>query len=151
MSLKDKIEEDFKNAFKNKEQEKLDVLRMLKSSIQNWEIDNKKEPDDKDVVSLINKEVKKRKESIVTYKSGGRPELAEKEKSELAILKVYLPEEMPEEEITKIVKEAISEVDAKGMDDIGKVMAKVMSELSGKADGQIVNNIVRSELSKNDS
>src|SRR3989337_2713817 len=101
----------------------------------------------KDLVGIIQKEAKKRQESIAAFKSGGRHDLAEKEEKELAILKTYLPEPISDEELLKIVDSQIAEVGAKDMKDLGKVMSAVLSKVKGRAEGSAVATIVKSRLS----
>ncbi len=147
--LKDKIQEDMKAAMLAKEEDKLSTIRMLKSALQYYEI-NKGGADysatDEDVLDVIGKEIKKRRESIELYEKGGRPELAEKEKKELVVLSSYLPEQMSEEEVKKLVEEAVSSTGATGMQDMGKVMGALMPKVKGKADAGLVSNLVKSKL-----
>jgi len=147
MALKEQIEKDYIQAMKNKDESSVSTLRMLKSAIHNGEIQKKKEMDDAELASLIQGQIKLRKDSIELYKKGNRPELAQKEEKEVDILKQYLPEQMPEEEVRAIIKKAIADTGASGMQDMGKVMGKIMPELKGRADGSLVSNIVKEELS----
>ena len=160
--LKDKIKADFKEAFKAKEQIKLSVLKMVNSEIGNAEINKRakliKEGantenveslstlNDEEVLQVILREVKKRKDSISAFESAGRLELAEKEKAELAMLMVYMPEQLSEEVIRDLVKKAVEQSGAKGEKEIGKVMAILSSQVKGKADGALVNKIARELL-----
>lgn len=148
MNLKEQIIEDLKTAMKEKNQEALSTLRMLQSAIKNEEIDTKKDLDDSEIGKIVKKETKKRKDAIEQYEKGGRQELADKEKSEIEILKKYMPEELSEESIKKIVEETILSMKAEGPQDMGKVMGVVMPKLDGKADGQIVSKIVKESLNK---
>ncbi len=147
--LKDKIQEDMKAAMIAKDEEKLSTIRMLKSALQYYEI-NKGGADysatDEDVLDVVGKEIKKRRESIDLYEKGGRPELAEKEKRELEVLQGYLPEQMSEEEVSKLVEEAVSSTGASGMQDMGKVMGVLMPKVKGKADAGLVSNLVKAKL-----
>lgn len=146
--LKDKLQEDMKAAMIAKDEEKLSTLRMLKSALQYAEIAKGAgyQATDEDVVDVIGKEVKKRRESIDLYQKGGRPELAEKEEKELTILMTYLPEQMGEEEVKKLVDEAVSSTGATSMQDMGKVMGALMPKVKGKADAGMVSNLVRQKL-----
>lgn len=144
--LKQQIDTDTLNAMKAKDEEILSVLRMLKSAIKNKEIEAKKELEDADIVSVIQSQIKTRRDSIEMYKSGGRQELAQKEEKEIEILQKYLPEQMTEEQIREIVKKAITETRASQIQDIGKVMGKIMPELKGKADGSMISKVVKEEL-----
>lgn len=149
--LKQKIQDDLKQAMLAREELKTSVLRMVKSAIQYYEIQKGGagyEATDEDVMAVLNRELKNRKDSIDLYKKGGRKELAEKEENEVSILKVYLPEQMSDIEIKSIVKETVAEAGAKGFQDMGKVMSLLMPKLKGRADGNLVSNFVREELSK---
>ena len=133
-----------------KDELKLSTIRMLKSAIQYHEIQKGGagyEATDEDVIKVIGREVKKRNEAIELYKQGGRNELADKEEKELAILKAYLPEQMSEDEIQKLVEEAISQTGASSMQDMGKVMGALMLKVKGRADASLVSTIVREALS----
>ncbi|MFC1617815.1 GatB/YqeY domain-containing protein [Patescibacteria group bacterium] len=147
MSLAQKLDEDFLTARKNKDEEAVKVLTMVKAAMRNKEIEQKKELSDDDVQSILNKEIKQRKDAIGQYTKGGREELAKAEESEVKFLEKYLPEQMAEEEVTKIVTSAIEETGAKSMADIGKVMGKVMPQVKGQADGAVIQKIVRLKLS----
>lgn len=132
-----------------KDELKTSVLRLLLSAINYYEIQKGGagyEASDEDVLSVIQKEVKQRKESIEQFKAGGRQDLVDKESSELKILETYLPEQMSEEEIREIVKETISEIGTTTVADMGKVMAALMPKVKGKAEGGLVSKIVKEEL-----
>lgn len=146
--LINQIDNDLTEAMKSKDEAKISTLRMLKSAIHNWQIANKKEPQDTDILQVAQKEIKSRKDSVEMYRKGGRGELAQKEEGEIAILEKYLPEQMSEEDIRKIVKEQIAKVNAKSIQDMGKVMGPIMAMLEGKVDGSTVSKIVKEELSK---
>lgn len=148
MTLKEQIEKDFIEAYKAKDELKASTLRMIKSAIKNKEIVSGNELDESAVVDVVAKEIKQRRDSADEYKKGGRPELAEKEEKEINILKVYLPEQLSEEEITKIVESAIKKTGASSISDIGKVMSVVMPEVKGKSDGALVSKIVKDKLNK---
>src|ERR1035437_609413 len=125
------------------------VLRMLLSAINYYEIQKKRagyEATGEDILGVIQNQAKQRRDSIEQFKTAGRQELVDKETKELEILSVYLPEQMSEEEITKLVKEAISQTGATSMTDIGKVMGALMPKVKGKADGNLVSGIVKKEL-----
>lgn len=148
--LKQKIQEDLKQAMLNKDETKLSTIRMLKSALQYFEISKGGagyEATDDDVIEVLGREVKKRRESIELYEKGGRADLADKEKKELEILQNYLPEQMGEEEIRTLIKETIASTGASGMQDMGKVMGVLMPKVKGKADGSLVSSIVRNKLS----
>lgn len=165
--LREKIQEQAKEALKNKEQLKLSVLRMLLAAIFNREKEKRaklsktekdetklvklSELDDQEVLEAISSEVKKRKDSIEQFEKAGRQELADKEKKEMEILAVYLPEQLSEEDIRNLVQEKISQTDASGPKEAGKVMAALMPQVKGKADGNLVSKIVQEELRKQES
>ena len=135
MSLIDRINEDFVAAMKSKDESKVSVLRMLKSALQNTKIQLQKELTDDDAIKAIQREIKQRKDSIATYETGGRAELKKKKKAEIEVLSVYMPEQLSDEELTKIVKAAIEETGATGPSDMSKIMGNVMPQVAGRADG----------------
>ena len=146
MSLKDRVLQDMKEAMKARDQLRLSTLRLLVSEIKNKEIDAKGELKDEDILALIQKAVKQRQDSIAQYEKGGRQDLAEKEKAELEILKAYLPEELSKEAILKIIDQAIAATGASSPKEMGKVMREVMPKVKGRADGKLVNELVRKRL-----
>jgi len=147
MSLKEKIQKDIKEALHNREELKISVLRMVSSILHNKEIDKKEELSEEEINKIIFSEIKKRKESIAQFEKADRKDLVDKEKKELEILKKYAPEQMSEEETRKIVEEVVSELGAENMKDMGNVMKETMKKVQGKADGSLVNKIVRELLS----
>jgi uncharacterized protein YqeY len=149
MNLKEKIISDLKDAMKAGDTTKRDTLRFLDSAIKNTEIEKKKKEtglNDEEILEVISRSVKQRNDSIKQYTDGGRPELADKEKAELEILKAYLPEQLSEDEIRAVVKEIISAAGTVSASDMGKIMGQAMGKLKGKADGNIVKKIVGEEL-----
>jgi len=124
-----------------------DTLRLFMAEVQRFEIDNKEEVDDAKAVQIINKMIKQRNDSISQFRSGGRDDLADKEQSEVDVLSKYKPEQLSEEDVVVKVKEAIAEVNASSMADMGKVMGILKSTLAGTADMGMVSNIVKNELS----
>ena len=124
-----------------------DTIRMFLSEVQRFEIDNKEEVDDSKALQIINKMIKQRNDSIFQFKEGGREDLADKEQKEVDILSEYKPEQLSEEEISTKVKEVVQEVDAKSMQDIGKVMGRLKSSLAGSADMGLVSKVVKDQLS----
>ena len=147
--LKQQIQEDLKNAMFAKDENKLSTIRMLKSAIQYYEIQKGGagyEATDEDVIDVIGKEVKKRKESIELYEKGGRTESAENEREEAKILEGYLPQQLSENEIAQFVDAAISQTGATSIQDMGKVMGALMPKTKGKADSTLVSNLVRQKL-----
>lgn len=143
--LLDQLQSDLKSSMLAKQEVKTSTLRMLISEIKNFQI-QKGELNDQDIVSVVQKEAKKRKEAIQSFRSGGREEMAQKEKQELKILESYLPQQLPDEELTKIVDTVINEVGAKSMTDMGKVISQVMARVGQSADGGRVSQIVRQKL-----
>lgn len=148
MSLLRKLDDDLKSAMKASDGLKVSVLRMAKSSVKYRKIETGKKPSDDDIISVLSVMAKQRKESIEQFSKGGRPELAEKEAVELAIIQGYLPEQLSSEELDKIIIAAIKESAAEGLKDIGKVMRIVMSMTKGAADGKLINQRVRETLEK---
>lgn len=152
MSLKQQILDDLKTAMKAKEADKLTVLRSLKAKLLEKEISERKGGEaslsDEQVVEVLMKAAKQRKESIDQFEEGGRDDLVEKEKFELEIIEKYLPEMMDEDEIREEVKAQIDKMGATGMSDMGKVMGALMGRLKGKAEGAAISRIVKEELSK---
>ncbi len=152
MSLKQQILDDLKAAMKAKEADKLNVLRSLKAKLLEKEISERKGGEaslsDEQVVEVLMKAAKQRKESIDQFEEGGRDDLAEKEKFELEIIEKYLPEMMDEDEIREEVKAQIEKMGATDMSDMGKVMGALMGRLKGKAEGTTISRIVKEELSK---
>lgn len=149
MNLKDKIQEDLKHAMIDKAEEKLSTIRMLKSAIQYLEIQKGGagyEATDEDVIDVVGREIKKHKESIALYEKGGRQELADKEKREMEVLQTYMPEQLSENDINKLVDEAISQTNASSIQDMGKVMGVLSPKIKGKADGGDISLIVRNKL-----
>lgn len=143
MEMAKKIENDFKKALKERDTITVSTLRMLKAAMHNMEIEKKvRGLEDAQVIKIIMKQVQQHHDSIEQFNKGGRVDLVEKETKESEILKKYLPPQLSAQEITDVVKKIIAEVGAKGESDFGKVMKQVMSELKGKADGKVVNQIV---------
>ena len=124
-----------------------DTLRMLLAEINRYQIDEKTEATDEVVLTIINKMVKQRKDSIEQFTKGGRDDLASKEKDQLEVIKQYLPEQLSEDKIREIVEAAVNSTQASSMQDMGKVMGAIKSELQGKADMGLVSQIVKSSLS----
>lgn len=147
---KQQFQEQLKQSMLAKDELKTSVLRLLLSAINYYEIQKGGAgytATDEDVLAVIQKEVKQRRDSIEQYKAGSRQDLADKEQQELEILQTFLPAQMSEEEIKKLVIEAIKETGAASMSDMGKVMAALMPKVKGKADGGLVSKIVKEELS----
>ena len=124
-----------------------DTLRLFMAEVQRFEIDNKEEVDDAKAVQIINKMIKQRNDSISQFRDGGRDDLADNEQSEVDVLSKYKPKQLSEEDVAVKVKEAIAEVNASSMADMGKVMGILKSTLAGTADMGMVSNVVKNELS----
>ena len=124
-----------------------DTLRLFMAEVQRFEIDNKEEVDDAKAIQIINKMIKQRNDSISQFRNGGRDDLADKEQNEVDVLSKYKPEQLSEEDVAVKVKEAIAEVNASSMADMGKVMGILKSTLAGTADMGMVSNVVKNELS----
>ena len=148
MALKEQLAEDMKAAMKAKEEGKLrlGVIRMVRSAVRQTEIDGKKELDDDGVAAVIGKELKQRKDSLEEFKKGGRNDLVAKTEEEIQVLLAYLPKQLTEDEIRDLVKAAMEETGAAGPKDMGKVMKALMPKTKGKADGKLVNTIVKELL-----
>jgi len=146
MDLKEQIQNDLKKALKAKEKGKVSVLRMVNSEIKNEEIEKKEDLTDEDIIQIISKELKKRKEGVEEFKKAGREETVEEEERQIKVLEKYLPEQLEEDEVEELVEEVIEEVGASDMSDMGEVMKEIMPKVKGKADGNMVNKIVREKL-----
>lgn len=146
MTLYQKINNDLIEAAKLKDETKVSTLRLLKSAIHNWQIANQKEPQENEIISLIQKEIKSRRDAAAIYKQGKREELAQKEEGEILILQKYLPEQMSPDEIKAKVEEVIIKTKAKSPHDIGKVMGILMAELKSKAEPGVVAQMVKEKL-----
>ncbi|MBP3336932.1 MAG: GatB/YqeY domain-containing protein [Clostridia bacterium] len=147
MSLKDVLLSDMKAAMKDKDVLRKNAIQMVRAAILQIEKDKQITLEDDAIIEVIAKEVKKRKDSIVDFEKGGRQDLIDAANAEIAALAGYLPAQLSEEEIKELVKEAISATAASSMKDMGKVMAYIMPKTKGKADGSVVNGIVKSLLS----
>ena len=147
MNLNQRLKEDLKQAIKSKDSNKRDVLRFLMSAIHYREIETKVPLSDDEILSVLSKQVKQRKETIEASLSS-RPELAAKEQAELDILITYLPKQLTSEELTSIITTAITDLQKQGVPDQGIVMKTVMAQVKGKASGKTVSEIVQDLLSK---
>lgn len=145
--MRDKIINDIMIAMKNKEKEKLSVLRMVKGAIQLEEINKKKNLDDNEVIAVISKQIKTRKESIVEFAKGNRQDLIVQTEKEIEILNEYMPEQLSEEEILLIINKAIEELKPQAISDMGKIMKEINPKLIGKADMSLVSKLVKEKLS----
>lgn len=145
--LKARISEDMKTAMRAKDSERLGAIRLLQAALKQKEVDERIELDDVAVVAIVDKLIKQRKDSIAAFEQANRQDLADKEKSEMAVLQVYLPERMSADEVTAAVQAIVTELGAAGPGDMGKVMGAVKTKLAGKADMGLVSAAVKAALS----
>ena len=145
--LKEKIASDIKEAMKQKNTRKTSVLRMISAEIKNLEIDKQKTATDEDVMRVLQTNAKKHRDSIAQFTAGNRPDLVQTETEELAIIQLYLPEEMSDEELTRTIAQAVKESGASSAADFGKVMKILMPKIAGRANGQIVSQKLKEKLS----
>ena len=147
MSLVLKINEDLKSAMKDKDKEKLSVVRMLKSAIQLAKIDLGHEPNDDEVVSIISKQIKMRKDSIAEFSKAGREDLASQYQNEIDVLNTYMPEALSLEEVNNIIDSVFDEVKPEGMKQMGIIMKEVSSKVKGRYDMSEVSKMIKDRLS----
>lgn len=150
MTLKEKLTADMKEAMKAKEagKQRLSVIRLVRGAIRQLEIDGKKELVDEDVLGVISKEAKQRRDAIEEFKKGGRDDLVAAAEAEIAILMEYLPKQLSKDEIKGLVQEAIAASGATSPKDMGKVMKELMPKVKGRADGKLVNEVVKEALAQ---
>ena len=142
----EKLDKDMIAAMKNKEKDNLTVIRMVKASLKQEQIDHKKEINDELLIDVVNKQIKMRKDSITEFEKGGRNDLIEKTQYEIDILMNYLPEQLSKEEVLKIIEDIFDNVKPEGQKDMGKVMKEAQTKLKGKADMKEVSTIIREKL-----
>ncbi|WP_257346049.1 GatB/YqeY domain-containing protein [Pseudalkalibacillus decolorationis] len=147
MSLLDRLNQDMKQAMRNKEKQKLTVIRMVKASLQNESIKLGHELNQEEELTVLSREVKQRKDSLQEFEKAGRDDLVQNQRQEIDILNEYLPEQLSDEEVEQIVKETVEQVGATSKQDMGKVMGAIMPKVKGKADGGLVNRLVQKHLS----
>lgn len=146
MSLKDRLQEDWKAAMKAQDKFRAGVINMARAAILFREKTDGSKLDDEAVIDVLSKEVKQRKDATIEYEKGNRQDLVDQANNEIQILLEYLPQQLTEEEIKEIVVNAVREVGAVSMKDMGKLMAAIMPQLKGRADGKLVNQIVKDIL-----
>ena len=146
MSLKEKLLSNMKEAMKSKDSVKLGTVRGVISAVKNQEIDLKKELSEEEILTIVSREVKKRKEAAVLYEKGNRPELKDKEIQEMKILQTYLPEQVSEKDLRRGIQEVIAETGAEGMKDFGKIMKTLVPEFKGKADNSLIKELANEYL-----
>ncbi|CAH1196407.1 MULTISPECIES: GatB/YqeY domain-containing protein [Paenibacillus] len=142
MNLSERLNEDMKQAMKSKDKFTLSTIRMVRSTIKYLEIDLKRTLDDNEVLDILSREIKQRKDALQEFESAGRDELAASTKAEIEIIIKYLPTQLSEEEIKVIVQQTIQETGASSKSDMGKVMSALMPKVKGRADGKLVNQAV---------
>ena len=150
MSIKETLQDDLKKAMRSGDVMRRSVIRMLRSEIHNREIESRSELDDAATIQLLGRQAQQRRDSIEAFEKAERADLVEKERAELAVIMEYLPEQLSGEELTEIVRGAVEQVGAQGLQDMGKVMGAVMPKVRGKAEGREVNRIA-SELLRGQS
>ena len=141
MTLKEKLLADMKEALRAKDSLRLNTIRSVISAIKNQEIDLRKDIEEEEILTLVTREVKKRKEASALFKEGGRTDLMEKEDQEMVVLQVYLPEQVSEEVLRKRIQEVISETGAEEMKDFGRIMKVLVPEFKGKADNALIKDL----------
>ncbi|MFD0870569.1 glutamyl-tRNA(Gln) amidotransferase subunit E [Chlamydia abortus] len=146
MSLSDRLNEDMKQAMKSQDKFRLSVIRMIRSAIKNIEIDQRRSLDDNEVLDIISREIKQRKDSLQEFEKAGREDLAQAAKAEIAVIAEYLPQQLTEEEVRVLVQQTIQETGASSKAEMGKVMGALMPKVKGRADGKLVNQLVQQLL-----
>jgi uncharacterized protein len=147
MALRERLNEDIKTAMKAREQDKLNALRLMLSAVKQREVDERITLDDGGVISVVEKMIKQRKDSIAQYEKAARQDLADKEKYEIGVLEGFLPAQMSQAEIDAVIDEAVNSTGAKSAADMGKVMGVVKPKLAGRADMGKVSGLVKAKLS----
>jgi uncharacterized protein YqeY len=147
LSLKEQLDQELKQAMRDKDAVKLSVVRMLKSAIKYREIELMKPLDDAGVLATISSEIKRRKDSVEQYKAGNRIDLSDKEEAEIRVLQGWLPAQLGEDELKRLVEAAVQKANAQGPKDMGAVMKLLMPDTQGKADGKVVSELVKARLS----
>jgi len=146
MNLSERLNEDMKQAMRDKDKFKLSTIRMIRSTIKYLEIDLKRTLDEDEVLDILSREIKQRKDALQEFEKAGRDELAASTKAEIEIIHKYLPEQLTEEEIKVIVQQTIQETGASSKSEMGKVMSALMPKVKGRADGKLVNQAVQQFL-----
>lgn len=146
MTMKSRLTDDMKQAMRDRDVLRRDVIRYLRSEVKNQEIREQKELDDAGVIQVLSRQAQQRRDSIEAYRDADRQDLVDKEESELSVIMAYLPQQMTQEEIAALVQQVVAEVGASGPADMGKVMGAIMPQVRGKAEGREVNAIVQQTL-----
>ena len=145
-SLKQKLQEDLKSSMKNKDNTRKSVVTLIRASIKQYEVDNRVELGDAEITDLIAKLLKQTRDSLGEFKKANRDDLVSQAEAEIEVLKEYLPQQLSEEELNEIVISTISEVGATSMKDMKKIMSSIMPKVKGRADGKLINELVRKNL-----
>ena len=148
MTLLERIDADLKDAMKSKNEQELSTLRLLRSALKNKQIDLGHPPTDDEIIAVAKMLQKQYQDALTDFENAGREDLAEKQKVELVIMKRYLPETLPAEQVETLVKEAIAEMGASSASDVGKVMGAAMKKAAGRADGSMVREIAQKLLAE---
>ena len=146
MGIREQLDEDLKSAMRAKDSLRMNTVRGLKSAIKYREIELMKPLDDAGILGVVGSEIKRRRDSVEQYRAGNRPDLAEKEEAEIAILQAYLPQQLSPAELEAKVDEVIARVGAKGPKEMGLVMKALLPEVQGRADGKVVSELVKQRL-----
>ncbi|GIM44760.1 hypothetical protein DNHGIG_03090 [Collibacillus ludicampi] len=146
MDLRARLDADMKQAMKDKDKIRLSTIRMVRTAIKNAEIDQQKTLSEDEVLAILNRELKQRRDSLQAFESAGRVDLVEAVKQEIDVLMDYLPKQLSEDELTELVRQAIQETGASSKADMGKVMSVLMPKVKGRADGKVVNQLVQQHL-----
>lgn len=146
MSLKQKLQEDLKSSMKNKDTNKKSVITLIRASIKQYEVDNRVELGDEEIIDLIAKQLKQTRDSREEFAKAGREDLVAKAEAEIEVLKEYLPQQLSEEELNEIVISTISELGATSMKDMKNIMSSIMPKVKGRADGKLINELVKKNL-----
>ncbi len=147
MNLEERLVEEMKQAMKSNDKLRLSTIRMIRSGLKNKEIELRKKLEDEDIVKVVQVMIRKGEEAVEQFQAGRRMDLVDKEKREIEILKSFLPQPLDQEEILKIIDQSIQETQASSPKDIGKVMKSVIPKIGGKADGRLINQLVKERLS----
>lgn len=146
MTMKTRLADDLKQAMRDRDVLRRNVIRYLRSEVRNQEIRDQKDLDDAGVIQVLSRQAQQRRDSIEAYRDADRQDLVDKEEGELSVILFYLPQQMTTEEITALVQQVVAEVGASGPADMGKVMGAIMPQVRGKAEGREVNAIVQQTL-----
>jgi uncharacterized protein len=147
MGLEERLIDEMKEAMKSNDKLRLSTIRMIRSAAKNKEIEQRQKLNDEDIQRVIQGMIRRGEDSLEQFRAGGRMDLVEKESKELEILRSFLPQSLSQEDILKVIDQSVEEVQASSLKDLGKVMKSVMPKLQGKADGKLVNQLVKERLS----